>query len=292
MLDDNTRVHPAGQRIVLTSTVVSVALFGGLAATFVVYGSRLALAQAADSFSDIFTASALLVSMHISAQPADEDHPIGHQRAEPIAALVAAVIAGVLAVEVVRDAVGALLVGAVPDLDLPLVGMFLLKVVAKTAVAAFAASRDRRHPSPALRALYVDARNDVAVGSVAVIGFFAARYGWPGLDAWLAIPVALWVGWAGFSLARENIALLMGSAPPETRRTELARVAGEVPGVRSVHRMRARHHGVELDVLLDVVVDAELSLRAAHAIGEAVERRLLEEPDVCHAVAHIDVSDP
>ena len=291
MLDDDTRARPAAQGIVLASTVVSLALFGGLAATFVIYGSRLALAQAADSFSDIFTATALLVSMRIAAQPADDDHPIGHQRAEPIAALLAAVIAGVLAFEVVRDAIGVLLAGAAPALELPLVVMFCLKVVAKTAVAALAARRHRKDPSPALNALFVDARNDVAVGMIAVVGFFAARYGWAGLDAWLAIPVAMWVGWSGFSLARENIVLLMGSAPPEARRELLMRAAREIPGVRSVHRLRARHHGIDLDVLLDVVVDEDLSVRAAHAIGAAVERRLLLEPDVCHAIAHIEVSD-
>jgi len=46
-----------------------------------------------------------------------------------------------------------------------------------------------------------------------------------------------------------------------------------------------------LDVLLHVVVDADLTLRRAHDIGEAVELRLIEEGDVCHAVVHVDVDD-
>lgn len=291
MLDDETTSYPEAQRVVLVNALASAGLLVGLITAFVLYASRLALAQAADSFSDIFTASALLVSIRIAARPADESHPIGHQRAEPIAALVAAVIAGVLAVEVLRDAIGALVVGARPELDLPLLAIFGLKVVVKAAIALYTRARQRERASPALRALFVDARNDVAVGLVAVVGFFVARYGWPSLDAWLAIPVGLWVGWAGFDLARENIKLLMGEAPPEARREELLAIAREIPGVDSAHQLRARYHGLELDVLLHVVVDPDLTLRRAHDIGHAVERRLIAEDDVCHAVVHVDVEE-
>jgi ferrous-iron efflux pump FieF len=291
MLDAKRTAHPAAQRILLANTVASAALLVGLVAAFHAYASRLALAQAADSFSDIFTATALLVSIRVAALPADDNHPIGHQRAEPIAALVAAVIAGVLAVEVLRDAIGALVTGARPVLDLPLLAIFLAKIAAKITIAVLSARRNRKRPSPALRALFVDARNDVVVGSLSVAGFFTARHGWPSLDAWLAIPIALWVGWSGFGLARENISLLMGEAPPEERRSALLAIVRAVPGVRSAHDLRARFLGLDLDVLVHVVVDPDLTVRRAHDIGHAVERRLIEERDVCHAVAHVDVED-
>jgi cation diffusion facilitator family transporter len=289
MLDEERQIHPGAQRIVLASTVASVGLLAGLVGAFAVYGSRLALAQAADSFSDIFTAMALFVSIRIAAQPADEGHPFGHQRAEPIAALMAAVIAGVLAVEVLRDSITALVTGAQPEMGFPLLAVFLAKIGAKTVVAVLSKARHRKQPSPALGALFVDARNDVALGLVSVVGFFGARYGWPQLDAWFAMPVALYVGWSGFDLARDNIRLLMGEAPPVERREELAAIARDTPGVRSVHDVRARYHGLEIDVLLHVVVDPELTVKRAHDIGHEVERRLIEESDVCHAVAHVDV---
>lgn len=291
MLDAKRKPHPAAQRILLANTVLSAALLVGLVAAFRAYASRLALAQAADSFSDIFTAAALLVSIRVAALPADDNHPIGHQRAEPIAALVAAVIAGVLAVEVLRDAIGALVTGARPVLDLPLLAIFFAKIAAKIAIAVLSAHRNRKRPSPALRALFVDARNDVVVGSLSVAGFFTARHGLPSLDAWLAIPIALWVGWSGLDLARENISLLMGEAPPAERRDALLAIVRAVPGVRSAHDLRARFLGLDLDVLVHVVVDPDLTIRRAHDIGHTVERRLIEERDVCHAVAHVDVDE-
>ena len=81
----------AQQLLTRATVVLSLALVAGLYACFWVFQSQLALAQAADSFLDVFTASVLAYTMAISALPSDENHPFGHARAQPIGALVAAV---------------------------------------------------------------------------------------------------------------------------------------------------------------------------------------------------------
>ena len=53
--------------------------------------------------------------------------------------------------------------------------------------------------------------------------------------------------------------------------------------------MVAHHLGTVLDVRVKVIVDAELTVKAAHDIGKAVRDRLLREPDVGHCSVHVDV---
>ena len=277
------------RRLTRANVVLSLGLTVPLLAVYLVYRSQLALAQTADSFTDALTALALGYSLAVGARPADEDHPRGHHRAEPIAALVAAVLAGVLAVEVFREALGAVLGEAQPSMGWALAGVFALKAAGKTVMTALARKGARSTGSPALRALEVDGRNDVLVGLLALGGFFAARFGSPGWDAYLALPVALWIGLSGLALALENIRLLMGEAAPPERQRELTALARAVPGVLSTHALTARFEGTQLDLQLHVVVDEELTVRAAHDIAETVERRLLEEQDVLGAMVHVDV---
>ena len=278
-------------------TAYAVALSVGLAVPlFLVYtwfASQLALAQAADSLTDAVLAFAFLYSLRVSALPADANHPGGHQRAEPLAALLAAIVAGVLAFEVFREAVTALTSAASPTMSWLLAIVFGVKVIAKGTLSLVARRLHRRTHSPAIRALEVDARNDVLVGLVALAGFFGARYGSPGWDAWLAMPIACWIGASGIDLARDNIRFLMGEAPPEERQAELTRLAEDVRGVESIHDLYARYDGTQLDVSLHVVVNENLSLRQAHDIAEAVEARLMNEADVLVAMVHVDVErDP
>ncbi|MBZ0138015.1 MAG: cation diffusion facilitator family transporter [Planctomycetes bacterium] len=281
----NTR----GRTLTLISLVGSALLMVGLFSAWWVFGSQLALAQGADSFMDVFTAAVLTWAVMVAAQRPDEEHPFGHARAEPIGGLVVAVVAGVLAIEVARSAVEALLDHKPVTLDWLLVAVFCAKALFKVLMLAFARAAHKRSGSPALKALAVDARNDVLVSVLAIAGFFAAKLGATKLDAWLALPVAGWIAWAGIELARDNIRYLMGEAPPPERQEELREIARAVPGVKEAHDLRAHFLGTELQVHLHVVVPADLSVQQAHDIGEAVRVRLESEPDVGHCSVHIDI---
>jgi ferrous-iron efflux pump FieF len=268
-------------------SLAAVALSAGLIVAL--YDSQLALAQAADSFMDVFTATVLAWTVAVASRPSDHDHPFGHARAEPIGALIAALVAGVLAVEVARNAIGALADGVHPKTDWLLATALAGKAVIKAGVMGFATRLGRRAPSPAMDALRIDARNDVLVCLVSIVGFFGMRHGWHTLDAIIALPVAAWIAASGVRLARDNIRLLMGEAPPEGRQAELTANAGAVPGVLRAHQIRAHFVGTLLHVHVIIVVDPALSVRKAHDIGEAVRLRLEAEVDVGHCSVHIDI---
>ncbi len=277
----------AASRLTITSVAGSFAMAIALIATYFSFESQLALAQAADSISDVLSGAMLAWAVRTSAQPPDDDHPLGHQRAEPIAALVVAVLAGILAVEVMQNAARALLAGAEPALDWPVAIVFAAKVTFKSGILAASSAALARKPNPALAALRVDARNDVLVGAVAVIGFGIARAGVASIDAVLAIAVAIYVGLSGIRLARENIELLMGASASRERRDALGVIVRAVPGVVRTDALTATQQGVELHVYVEIAVDPDLSLRQGHEIGHEVEARLALEEDVARAVVHV-----
>ncbi|MCB9933438.1 MAG: cation transporter [Planctomycetes bacterium] len=274
-------------------TLITLLGSGGLVVllfwSYWAFGSQLALAQGADSAMDVVTAGVLAWTVAVSAQTPDKEHPFGHSRAEPIGGLVVAVIAGVLAVEVGRNAVEALLARESLRIDWLLVAVFGAKSAFKTCVFLFSTGAFRRTRSPAMKALAVDARNDVLVSVLAITGFFGMRAGYPTLDAWLALPVAAWIAWTGFELARDNIRYLMGEAPPEERQEELRRLAQTVEGVVAAHDLRAHFLGTMLQVHVHIVVKPDISVLQAHDIGEAVRMRIEKEEDVGICSVHIDV---
>jgi cation diffusion facilitator family transporter len=275
--------------LALVSVIVGGALVVGLFAGYLLFDSQLAFAQAADSFMDVFTAGILMWTITIAAQPKDKEHPFGHSRAEPIGGLVTAVVAGILAIEVARNAIDALLTHSELKLPIWLLLVFMAKGVFKLVVVFTASKLHKRTGSPAMKALKVDARNDVLVALLAIAGFELTRRGAHSVDAWLALPVAAWIGWAGVGLARDNIKLLMGEAPPEERREKLFSIAASCPGVDRVRNVKAHYLGTELQVTMDVVVNPELSLRAAHDIGEAVKARIEQEDDIGQCLVHVDI---
>lgn len=263
------------------SALFSVLLFAGAQ----LFGSELALAQAADSLLDCLAVGVLAWTVRIARTPPDAGHPFGHSPAEPIGALVVAVLAGVLGFEVARSAVLTLWSPEPWNPSPWLLVLFGTKALFKLAVLLQA----YRYETPAFRALAVDARNDVATSLIAFSGYFAAHWGVPYLDAALALPLAFWIMYSGIDLARENIHLLMGAAPPSKRQQELLSLVRAVPGVLAAYQLRAHYLGTALFVHVRVVVDAAQSVRDAHTLALRVKSRLEEEPDVASCSVHFEL---
>ena len=276
------------RRTVATSASLSLAFLVAAVVVLAATGSRLVLAQAADSLVDVVAGSILVITVAVAARPADQDHPFGHRRAEPIGALITAVLAGVLAFEVLRESVTSLVVGEAAHLDESVLALFCAKFVFKFLFMIFAARKIRGDRSPALRAAFVDARNDCVTTASSVFGWLLALRGMEWADAVLAIPVGLYVGWAGFHLARENLSLLMGEAPPEEVLEALAASAASVPGVLEVRGVRAQHLGPELHAEVTVLVPENCTATEAHDIALAVRRQLEERSGVGEVFVHID----
>ncbi len=285
------RRDPSIARLTYTSIAGSLLVGVALVAVHMSTGSELALAQAADSASDTFSGAALAWAVKQASQPADADHPLGHARAEPLAALVVALLAGVLSVEVLRGAIVSLVTHAEAELDWPVAAVFTAKIAFKSAIVAFAGRTLRRRENPALSALRVDARNDVLVGGVSLAGFMLARWRLPAVDAWLAIAIGIYVGLSGVRLARENLRFVMSEAAPASRHDELVRVASNVAGVHGVDLLIATWSGSRLHLYVEIAVDGGLAVRAAHDVAHAVEQRLMDEDDVAHVVVHVNSAD-
>ena len=284
--------HRARTALSIANVAGSVAAAALLLVVFVVFHSELALAQAADSVSDVLTGTLLAWAARAALAPADDEHPLGHARAEPIAALVVAVLGGALATEVVRSAVIALASGEHATLGWPVATVFAAKVVFKLVIAALATRAQRHRASPVLRAIGVDARNDAIVGSTALVGVALARIGAPVFDPILAIGVGIYVGVSCVRLAREGVMILLGSSASPDRRSEILALATAIPRVDGVAKLVAISHGATLSVQLDVYVDARLSLRDGHEVAHAVEARLMQEPDITHVIVHVSPSEP
>lgn len=262
-----------------------------LGAAYLATGSTLTLAQAADSVADALTGLGLLWALHVSRKPPDEEHPYGHHGAQPIAALVVAMLVGALALEVMLKAIDALSSAATPALGWPAVVAISSKVAIKAVFVAIASQRTLLRRNATLRAFRVDAASDVVVGLASLLGLAGAEYGgMPSLDAWLSLPVAVWIGISGLGLARENIDLLMGVAPPKAWREELMEAIAVMPGVRGVTDLRARSFGDEHHVWVEIRVDPLLTVGHAHDLGEAVEEQLLLREGICDAVVHVDAA--
>ncbi|QLG26301.1 cation transporter [Halorarum halophilum] len=282
-----TAVRRVGALLLLANLLLVL----GKAAVWRTTGSLAVGSEAVNSLADTVYSAVVLAGLYLTTQPPDFEHPHGHERIEPFVSLFVA--AGVFAAggAVIYSATASVLApGPIePSAD----GTLSVAVLAAAAALKYLLYRyclrvGRRRNSPALVATALDNRNDVLTALAALAGVLGAAAGYPILDPVAAGVVGVGILYTGVEIVRDNVAYLVGSAPPEDLRREILRRALEHPDVRAAHDVVAHYVGPEVDVSIHIEVEGEMSLNRAHDIETDVVGAIRELPAVDDVFVHVD----
>ena len=244
------------------------------------------VADAVESSADIFSSLIVWMGLSIAARPADEDHPYGHGKAEPIAAAVVSLM-------LLGAAVG-ISVLAIREILTPhhLPAPFTLFVAAGVIISKEVLYRRVSRVGREVGSTVVTAdawhhRADAISSLAAFIGISIALIGgrgWEAADDWAALVAAVVVAVNGIRTLRPAISGLMDEAPDSTVKERAIQAASEVDGVRSVENLNVRSSGLGFYVDLHVKADAAMSLEAAHEIAAKVKYAILKAIPSCVSV--------
>jgi cation diffusion facilitator family transporter len=258
------------------SIVVGVAVLGLKYLAYAWTGSVALYSDAVESIINVVAAVAALIAIWYAGQPADENHPYGHHKAEYFSAVLEGALIIVAALAIVHEAYGAFL--APRTIRAPLEGL-LLNGLAGAMNAAWCwilISRGRKLRSPALVADGKHLLSDVISSAGVVFGVaLASITGWTVLDPALAIIVALNILWSGWGLIRESTAGLMdGAVTPQQVNLIQKVISDHAEGALEAHDLRTRSAGRAIFIDLHLVVPGAMSVDASHAICDRIETAL------------------
>ena len=249
------------------------------------------VADAVESSADIFSSFIVWMGLSIAAKPADEDHPYGHGKAEPLAAAVVSLMllgaATGIAILAIREILHPHHLPAAFTLFVA-AGVILVKEGLYRRV-----SRVGRDVGSAVVA--ADAwhhRADAASSLAAFIGISIALIGgkgWESADDWAALLAAVIVAVNGVRTLRPAISGLMDEAPDNTVTERALEAARGVDGVRCVESLNIRRSGLGLYVDLHAQADPGISLEEAHEIAAKVKYAILGAlPSVITVMVHME----
>lgn len=276
--------------VAVASVGVGVVVLGLKSLAYLVTGSVALLSDALESIINVAASLAALAALHISAQPADTNHPYGHHKAEYISAVIEGVLVVLAAFTIMREAYFGFLDPRLPEQ--PLKGMLLngAATVLNAVWCVVVLRVGRANRSPALIADGKHILTDVVTSAGVLAGFVLVPVtGWPQLDPLLAALVALNVLWTGWGLMRESVGGLMDAAPPPdvvARIREL--VSTHAEGAIEAHDLRTRHAGRITFVEFHLVVPGSMTVAAAHDICDRIERALESDMDDTEITIHVE----
>ena len=258
------------------------------AAAGLAFGSVALLADAAHSVADLVASVVVLVWGRSVYDDPDENHPHGHQRVEPLAALFVGSVIVLLGLNLLYESLIGLLEGSEVVFSPLLIGALLFAMADMYLLYWYTTRVNEWVDSSALAALAVDCRNDIYTSIAALVGVVGVLFGFPVLDAVAGGFVSLLVVYQGVKIGRENVSYLIGAAPSDTQRERIEGALRSHPEVAGVHDLAVFYDGTDLEVEAHVEVDGELTLIEAHDIETALVASLRGLDDIGDVHLHLD----
>ena len=282
-----------GVRAVQLGMLANAALAAVKLVAGVVGNSYALVADAIESTADVFSSLIVWRGLAVSAQPADEDHPFGHGKAEALAAATVALM-------LLAAAVG-ICVEAVREIRTPhhAPAAWTLLVLAAVMLAKWLLSRRVRRVGASIgsSAVQADAGHHLSdaissaaafVGiTVALVGTRLRGPGWGVADDWAALVAAVVILHTGVGILRPALNDLMDRSPGPEVIAPIRAAAESVPRVLAIEQLAVRRMGLVYRVTIHVQTYPHMPLDEAHALGGAVKSAIRQAvPEVQSVLVH------
>ncbi len=255
-------------------------------------GNSFALvADGLESVTDVFTGLVVYFGLKIAIKPPDSDHPYGHGKAEPIAAVVVSLALIAAALGIVYGGIREIIAPSetpAPYTLVVLAGVLIVKEYlfrhvdsVGESIGSIAVKSDAWHH-----------RSDALTSGFAFLGISIALLGgpaWAAADGWAAVCAALVILYNASMQLRPAVRELADVAPDASVEAQVRAIAGRVPGILGLDKCYVRKMGFTFYVDLHTVVKGEMTVREGHLLSHKVEDEIRAAlPQIAEVLVHVE----
>jgi cation diffusion facilitator family transporter len=250
------------------------------------------IADGIESLSDVVSSTVVFFGLKLAIKPPDKDHPYGHGKAEPIAAITVSLALILAALLIAVESIAKIQVPH--ELPRPYTLYVLLAVVGiKLLLSRYVTSVGRDLESTAVKSDAWHHLSDAITSAFALVGISVALLTHnAAADDWAALCASPLIIFNACRQLRLPFAELLDTTPSPAIERSVRITASAVPGVAALEKCYVRKMGFRYYVDLHVIVDGNMSVRDGHAIAHLVEDTILRSaPLIAKVLVHIEPND-
>ena len=275
------------------SLAAVIGLIAFKVAVGVITGSISVLAQAADSFLDLFAITITFLAIVFAGRPADDEHPFGHGKVENIAAVVQAVLIFIAGGLIVYSAVRRIITGTVLEMTEAGIGVMLVSIAVSLFLSRYLLRVSRTTDSVALEANARNIAADVYSAAGVLVGLVVIRFtGLVIIDPIVALLVSLVIFRSAYEVLRKSFGGLLDTRLPETEENVIrGAIIEHVGELVDYHKLRTRKAGSQRYVDLHLVMPRNVSLEDAHKMCDHLEQDIKTKLRQASVTIHVEPCD-
>ncbi|MBQ6512506.1 cation diffusion facilitator family transporter [Methanobrevibacter sp.] len=254
----------------------------------VMSGSYALISEGAHTLSDMVTTIVAYTGFKIGQKPADDEHPIGHGRAEAIGGLFIVLFLAIVAWEIMGGAIEKLFNPSLittPDVFAAI--MAVIGIFINYSVSQYIIGIGEEINSPVIIADGKHQKTDIFSSIAVLVGVAVSNMGYPILDPIIGLVIGFLILKTAYEIGKENIDNIMGKVPSKEFIDKIRDVANNTPPAQNAHNIKVDYLGSYATVSLHIQLDGNITLDETHEIVHAVENNIMKEiPEVKYVMVH------
>lgn len=247
-------------------------------------GSQAMTADAFNSAGDIFSSLMTYIGNKISSKPSDEDHNLGHGKAEYIYSMLISISMILMAMLVLKDSFISLVKGKTYDFSVWLIVVCLTTIIVKLILFVYTNKLYKKYNNLLVKANSKDHFNDMIITSVNLISCLLSLKGLYFLDGVVGIIISLWIMYTSIKLFIESYNVLMDKSISIETKNEVYEIIDRHKEVKKVIHFNSTPVGYKYQISFTIYVDGNMSTFDSHDIANKLEKEIIKEIEEIYLV--------
>ena len=250
--------------------------------------SQSLLADAFNSAGDIFSSCMTFIGNKISSKEADEDHHLGHGKAEYIYSMLISISMLILSYTMIKNVLTNLIHKNYLLYSNWLIIVCIITIITKLSLYLYTSHLYKKTKNILILANSKDHRNDVAITSLSLLSILLSER-FILLDSIAGILISLWIAYTAIKLFIESYDVLMDKTMGDETKEKVLKIINNHKEIIKINHFNSTPVGYRYQISFTIFVDGSLSTFESHDIANSLEREIERDiPEIYLTIIHVN----
>jgi len=250
--------------------------------------SQAMIADSVNSAGDIFSSLMTFIGNKIASKPKDEDHNLGHGKAEYIFSMLVSISMILVAIKLLECSIQAFIKPVGYHFSWWLVTVCITTIIIKLFLYVYTHQLAKKHNNILLEANAKDHINDCIVTSFNLIAAMLGLAGILWFDGFVGIGISMWILWTGAKIFLESYNVLMDKSISEENKQKVLDIIKKYKDIKKVEHFNATPVGYKYQISFTIYIDGNLSTFESHEIANKLEKEIDKLEEIYLTVIHVN----
>ena len=252
-------------------------------------GSQAMIADFFNSFSDIFSSIMTFIGNKIASKPRDNDHNLGHGKAEYIYSMLISIVMLILAYNSFKGSLFSLINNNKFHFSIFLVFVSIITIFVKLFLYIFTRKLSLKYNNILIRANSIDHRNDAVISFCTLISIILSLFNIYVFDVIVGLCISIWIFISAVSIFKESYDVLMDKCIDDETREKVYKIILSHADIKKFNHFNSTPVGYRYQISFSIFVDGNLSTFDSHEIADKLEDEIIEKiPSIYLVVIHVN----